>query len=29
MDTAFVAELLVAKRVVIAVIGEKKDDRIF
>ena len=29
MDTAFVAELLVAKRVVIAVIGEKKDDGIF
>ena len=29
MNTAFVAELLVAKRVVIAVIGEKKDDRIF
>ena len=29
MDTAFVAELLVAKRVVIAVIGEKKDDGVF
>ena len=29
MVTAFVAELLVAKRVVIAVIGEEKDDGVF
>ena len=29
MNTAFVAELLVAKRVVIAVIGEEKDDGVF
>ena len=29
MNTAFVAELLVAKRVVIAVIGEKKDNCVF
>ena len=29
MNTAFIAELLVAKRVVIAVIGEEKDDGVF
>ena len=29
MNTAFIAELLVAKRVVIAVIGEKKDNCVF